>query len=501
MSGFEHYINSYDQVISTLSVNVDYLVDQAYRETWELDRSQRVALDIPFLQSSMNDFSYDLFYFVARVIDLIKEVVLYVKPEKVILAISGCIPTYKIELLRRKFYSQTGSNVIFSQLTCPGTVLTEILDKAIKEWIPKAQDGTATSARTNKSGKMITEQKTVLPQDVYYYHYTMPGEATTKIIQALSSPEMKALMGTHIIYSPNPEGRFDLRVLSLCLFNSLPRVLLAEKDYTQLFVIEPFAQGLPITAKDYAVLLTVFCDIFLPKLTQKSIFELVDLAQGFTFWSDDKLSIENLQKFISKLDLVDTNYDKVFLPRGNVQDFITKTGISPVTQWSRDDISQMCSDYYRMARWACSYLSLQSMNWDISYSYLYPPSISDLVSYSLEDTTVEGEGCQHHIYHQLLCELDLRSKQFAPTVFSKLLEQKSELSYLYPLKYQLSEEGTPILPRVQMSLVKDAMSPYLVPNTWDLYNIVTRYQFAPSNPRSISYAYSRLGNIAQSPQS
>lgn len=503
MAEFEYYITKYDQSISTLSINLDCLVEQAFKDTWEIDRNLRAPVYTPILQNSMNDFSYDIFYFIGRVQELISDIVSYVKPEKLILAISGCVPLYRIEQKRRELYVKYGTNAILNQLTFPGTILSELFDRNLKEWIPKAQDGSCTTGRVNKYGEMVkSTDKTILPKDVYYYHYTMPGEATVKIIQALVSSEFNQLTGAHVIYSPNSEGNIDTRMIAGFLFNTVPKVLLAEKNYTRLFNVDDFILSLTISPKDYAVLLTVFYDSFLPKFTEKPITEVVSIFKSLlvNLWVDDDLNLENLQLLLSKIESNTTDYNKVFMPRGRVEDFMSIIGSPPIAEkWTTDDIEQMCSKFYTMADWCCNYLSLHSVDWNITYPYLYVPSTSDLYFHNINMSIVLGDGCDFHVFHQLLCVLDLRSKQFAPQSFKPILDQKSSISYLYPVNYQITEDGIPILPAVQMELVKETARPYMMQNSWDRYDMVTHWEFIPNDPKTISYLNSRMGNITRGP--
>lgn len=461
-------ITKLEGINNTLCIDMDGVIEESYNNTWMIDRTFRKKLNVPIIENASSNATYDLFYFLAFFQDKISNYSLKILPERLILATSSRVPMYKINQQRILNYSlPSSSNFFRKEILYPGTFLTEFLDHNLKIWLPSCQ--------YPEFGK--TER--ILPAEIIYYHYNYAGESKLNFFDSKFSSEN----GSNIFY-----GSVN-KIVTLILLNDIPSAFVTNDEFQTFVNVENLKQDLldnNINYKDYAVLMTLFDNKYIPvnfsfenifsvyKNINKETTPFLYLENGLINWDNLLLLLNNIQKEDQDRNIY---YNNLFNPRGNndLMQLFTGEIFEPV--WSENDVQQLVKDYLTYWAWFIAYYSKQKINWNFFYFPIKAPLLSDIINYwGTQESPFCDIGCSYHIIDQLLASIDLRSLYLVPQNFISLVKENGILSDLYPYQFHKIDD-VPLIPPIDIDRISNSTKNLIVKGSWEEFDIPTIWKF------------------------
>lgn len=224
----------------------------------------------------------------------------------------------------------------------------------------------------------------------------------------------------------------------------------------------------------------IFLQMFLEYLTQfeeEFFFNLYKTKKYYKKCSkedpydEEMYKIDNLQFKIE---------DDIELGKDNLDDYkfryYKKYYFSEINQ--TEQVKFACYKYFEGLFWVANYYFKECKSWDWYYPYDHAPFISDLNDnlkrFNLDNITF-NLGRPLKPVEQLLCVLPSKSKFLIPNNLQWLMtSDNSPLIHLYPIKYDIDLlyktkywQGIPILPDLEIDLVKKVVEKYYKNNNFN----------------------------------
>lgn len=399
----------------------------------------------------------------------------FVIEDTFVIAIDGLVPKAKMDQQRQRRYPRLfkASELFDMNQISPGTEFMYALHKAIKEWIVK--------------------KRSILPPEVIYSSYKVPGEAEHKISDLLKDstrfPKAHNLNGDHVIYG------LDADLILISLLIPIRNIILYREDIlasssgsgSTFFKIAEFYDQLTengIQIKDFVFLMSLIGNDFVPRIftlaynLEKSINTILSeyynrritiinrgqidyLQLGELLTGLQKLEEKNVSDLyiiknedpdhLTLLDLIQDDSFETFRNYWYSSEFDLRLNGADDKEIADDffiessDIDEMSTEFIRGMTWVYQYYTkgYKAINKNWSYKFTRAPLIADLAQTSklikgenlLLDISSSESEIELSMIHQLGYIIPATSHKILPQGMNFLFRNDSDYGDLFPRKF------------------------------------------------------------------
>ena len=403
-SYFSHIIRKYPKIVSSFQHRV---------HNFYLDSNSIIYDAVARLDKSSPHFEVELMHEICRKID---EYLLMVNPQRVLIAFDGVPPFAKIKQQRERRYKGLITQRLLNQESewntiqiTPGTVFMKKLNQHLISYFQHYSDKytffkLSTSDEPGEGEHKIFEHIRECP-DMHASSQTMiyglDSDLIVLSLHHLSYGNIRLLREapSFLIDSPEPQV-LDVRALATGIQQVVPSI----SDYVLLTLFlgndfMPHFPALNLRSNGMDTLLKCYDTVKLPLyengilwnnlrifLQEVTRHEFPNLCREHAFRTRYVADVSTEEKRVNSIPILQREKEMFINP--------TKPGWEKryYSTLVNAPIQEVCQNFTDMIEWNMKYYTTGCVRWSLSYKYMYPPLLKDLVQNIPNEVNLEPDG-------------------------------------------------------------------------------------------------------------